>query len=136
MPCTAALRRRGARLGSRTTQRDELRPLCQEPNDELDEPVLGPFAPVPQPGDSDKERATAAKMHMAPSVVLPSTTCHAPTPDRAADIKTTNMATARRIAIQYAADQRTAERFAAACSPRLPQWTTSESALNPRPSRT
>jgi hypothetical protein len=57
---------------------------------------------------------------MAPSVVLPSTTCHAPTPHRAADIKTTNMATARRIAIQYAADQRTAERFAAACSPRLP----------------
>jgi hypothetical protein len=33
--------------------------LRQEPNDELDEPVLAPFAPVPQPGDSDEERATA-----------------------------------------------------------------------------
>jgi hypothetical protein len=45
--------------GRRTTQRDELRPLRQEPNDELDEPVLARFAPVPQPGDSDEERATA-----------------------------------------------------------------------------
>jgi hypothetical protein len=33
--------------------------LRQEPDDELDEPVLAPFAPVPQPGDSDEERATA-----------------------------------------------------------------------------
>jgi hypothetical protein len=64
--------------------------------------------------------------------VLPSTTCHAPTPHRAADIKTTNMATARRIAIQYAADQRTAERFAAACSPRLPQWTNLDSGPSER----
>src|SRR3954447_23104871 len=80
MPCTAALRRRGARLGSRTTQRDELRPLHQEPNDELDEPVLAPFAPVPQPGDSDKERATADEDAHGAERRVPSTTCHAPTP--------------------------------------------------------
>src|SRR4051795_13273388 len=98
----------------------------QEPNDELDEPVLAPFAPVPQPGDSDEGRATADEDAHGAERRVAVNACHAPTRHRAADIKTTNMATARRIAIQYAAEQRTAERFAAARSPRLPQWTSSE----------